>query len=116
MAYLRFKFPFPPSLRSPEAIDAFDRKKISAQCRGAKLDRKNRYAIEMFFHANWDNQDGTPKRRDVHNYISKLADVLAAAVQIDDSQFVSWKIEQVQDTENEFADVTIRDCRWRRCA
>lgn len=79
--------PCPPSLRSNETVDEHFRRDVAAQCRGAKLQRKRRYALKITFYGHWDNKDGSPYKRDTHNFWSKLADVLADCLGIDDSQF-----------------------------
>lgn len=101
----------PPSLRAKAVIDEVGKNQIKAACRGRKLIKGQRYSVVMQFYGNWDTQDGGIRRRDVHNLPSKLIDVLAECLGVDDSQFRKWAFEAIQKVGSEYAYITITEHR-----
>jgi hypothetical protein len=104
----------PPSLRAKEPIDDVGRRQIAAACRGRALAKGQRYFVTMMFYGNWDTLDGGIRRRDVHNLPSKLIDVLATCLGVDDSQFRKWAFEAIHKDGPEHVHITITDYRPRR--
>lgn len=66
------------------------------------MPKKVRHPLTLTFYGNWDNADKSPRRRDAHNFASKLLDVLADALCIDDSQFRPLTIDAVHKSGNEY--------------
>lgn len=65
----------------------------------------------MQFYGNWDTASGGIRRRDVHNLPSKLIDVLAECLGVDDSQFRKWTFEAVHKEGPEYVYLTITEHR-----
>ncbi len=86
------------------------RRDIEQQCRGRQLVQGQRYRVSIEFIGNWDTKDGLPRRRDVHNLPSKLIDVLAASLGVDDSQFTQWEFKAIHTERHEYVLLKITDC------
>ncbi len=104
----------PPSLRARATVTDDQRRDILQQCRGRKLVGGRHYKVVMTFYGRWLTQDGLPRRRDVHNLPSKLIDVLAACLGVDDGVFARWEFEPVHTERSEYVTVEITDFRLRR--
>jgi Holliday junction resolvase RusA-like endonuclease len=75
-----------------------------------RLDASSAYRVHMVFHAKWRTQAGRILKRDAHNYMTPLADLICEAGGIDDSQFFEMTCSKTHTTGEEFVFVTLTRC------
>lgn len=97
--------PLAASLRSKNRTPPHVRNAIASACKRFRLKRGVRYAVTVELFARWETASGGIRKRDGHNYIPALIDLVCAALGIDDSQIFDWRGPRKihRDTSREYA-------------
>lgn len=92
--------PMPSSLRDKKKTPEHIKNIIHKCCRGRKLPSIE-YDVTMTFYSNWRLKNGKIRKKDVLNYAATLSDIIADALNIDDSMFWNMKLLKVTSSKNQ---------------
>lgn len=104
--YFSATCPMPPSENDPSNVEKMAAIRDALAPFQCQLE-KRLYQVTLTFHARWDNDDGTPAKRDVSNHDKYLLDVLRDTIGVDDRHFRRIVLEAVHREGEEYVEIEV---------